>query len=386
MTKFPTQQARRHPGAGRGPVSFNETPQRRWIPAFAGMTQFRRIPTFAGMTKFRTQQARRHPGAGRGPVSFNETPQRRWIAAFAGMTKFRTQQARRHPGAGRGPVSFNETPQRHWIPAFAGMTQFRRIPAFAGMTKFRTQQARRHPGAGRGPVSFSGTPQRHWIPAFAGMTGAPPRSSEQRGFTLLELMLAMALTALLLGMLSAGVYTVVNDWQDDTGKLDATLEKSLVVLQLERALLGSFPHSYVGDDLARHVYFVGEDDALSFVSAVSPQRRPGLTAWQLESDNEGLQLKLTPAFADDPETRFENLDPTLLLPGYRARFRYLLQRNPDEKEWLDEWDGAVQQSLPLAVHVVLTRVDAERDEEPLEIVAPIRAWQHAELQPVVPVN
>ncbi|MDY6982653.1 MAG: prepilin-type N-terminal cleavage/methylation domain-containing protein [Pseudomonadota bacterium] len=211
-------------------------------------------------------------------------------------------------------------------------------------------------------------------------------SRRQRGFTLLELMLAMALTALLLGMLSAGVYTVVNDWQDETGALDTTLEKSLVVLQLERALLGSFPHSYVGDDLARHVYFVGDDDALAFVSSVSPQRAPGLTAWQLESGDEGLQLKLTPAFADNPDTRLDELDPTLLLPGYRASFRYLLQRNPDEKEWLDEWDGAEQQSLPLAVHVVLSPLDADREEQPLEIVAPIRAWRHVELEPVVPLN
>lgn len=216
------------------------------------------------------------------------------------------------------------------------------------------------------------------------MTDRRPR--RQRGFTLLELMLAMALTALLLGMLSAGVYTVVNDWQDETSVLDETLDKSLVVLQLERALLGGFPHSYIGEDLARHVYFDGDESALAFVSAVSPQRAAGLTAWQLESGDDGLQLKLTPAFGDNPQTRLDVLEPTLLLPGYRASFRYLLQRNPDEKEWLDEWDGAERQSLPLAVHVVLSPLDGDREELPLEIVAPIRAWRHVEIEPVVPVN
>lgn len=208
-----------------------------------------------------------------------------------------------------------------------------------------------------------------------------------RGFTLLELMISMALTALLLGMLSAGVYAVVNDWQDETSVLDVTLDRTLAVLQLERALLAAFPHTYINNErLSRHVYFEGDEDTLSFVSTVSPQRRTGLTAWQLVSDDEqGLMLKLTPAFANSPVARLDALDPVLLLPGYRATFRYLLQRNPDEKEWLEEWDGAEQQSLPLAVHVVLTPLDDAADEPELDIVAPIRSWRHVEIEPVVPV-
>jgi general secretion pathway protein J len=206
------------------------------------------------------------------------------------------------------------------------------------------------------------------------------------GFTLLELIVAMALTALLLGMLSAGVYAVVNDWQDETSTLDTTLDRTLVVLQVERALVGAFPHSFIDDDLARHIYFHGEDDALDFVSAVSPQRRTGLTAWRLYNDDEGLMLKLTPAFADSPDARFENLEPTLLLPGYRASYRYLLQRTVDEKEWRDQWEGGEQQSLPLAVHVTLTPLDDTRDDAELEIVAPFRAWRHVDIEPIVPVN
>jgi general secretion pathway protein J len=220
------------------------------------------------------------------------------------------------------------------------------------------------------------------------LSSSKPRakSKRARGFTLLELLIAMALTALLLGMLSAGVYAVVNDWQDETGNLDATLDRTLIVLQIERALLGAFPHSYIEDDLARHVYFEGADDALDFVSAVSPQRSAGLTAWRLYSDDAGVMLKLTPAFADDPDARFEDLEPVELLPGYRASFRYLLQRTPEEKEWLDEWRGGEQQSLPLAVHIVLSPLDEERERPDLEIVAPIRSWRHVEIEPIVPVN
>jgi len=204
----------------------------------------------------------------------------------------------------------------------------------------------------------------------------------QSGFTLLEIMMSMTLTAMLLGMLSAGLYSVVNDWQNETSVLDETLGKSLVLLQIERALYAAFPHSYINRErLSRFVYFNGDESEMRWVSAVSPQRRNGLTAWRLTSDSEdGLQLTLTPAYSDNPDPRFEELEPTVILPNYEVEFRYLVQRNDDEKEWLDEWIGEEMQSLPIAVHIILSPIDEDLDEEVLEVLAAIRAWQHEDIQ------
>ncbi len=212
-------------------------------------------------------------------------------------------------------------------------------------------------------------------------------SRMQKGFTLLELMLAMGLSALLLGMLSAGVYSVVNDWRDETSVLDVTLDKALVVLQLERALMAAFPHTYLDEQrVSRFVYFQGTENELRFVSAVSPQLQPGLTAWRLQSDDDdGVELTLTPALSDNPDVRFETLSPLSLLNDYAAEFHYLLQRNSEEKEWLDSWNGEELQSLPLAVHIVLTPLDGNSGDEVLEIVAPIKTWRHEDIEPVVPI-
>src|SRR5690606_30148323 len=144
----------------------------------------------------------------------------------------------------------------------------------------------------------------------------------------------------------------------------------------------AFPHSYVHPErLSRHIYVNGEGTTLDFVSAASPQRSKGLTAWRLSNDDEGLMLKLAPAFAGNPAARLDELDAVLLLPGYRASFRYLLQRNPEEKAWLDTWNAEERQSLPLAVHVLLSPLDDAREPAELEIVAPIRAWRHAQIAP-----
>ena len=212
------------------------------------------------------------------------------------------------------------------------------------------------------------------------------KAKKQFGFTLLEIMVSMTLTAMLLGMLSAGIYSVVNDWQSETSVLDESLDKSLALLQVERALTAAFPHSYIDyDSFERVVYFFGNDYEMNWVSTVSPQRKTGLTAWRLISDfDEGIQLMLTPAFSDNPDFRFEELQATTILPNYRAEIRYLVQRNEEEKEWLDEWDGMEMQSLPIAVHIVLSPIDELIDEEVLEILAAIKVWQHEDIQPTIP--
>lgn len=211
-------------------------------------------------------------------------------------------------------------------------------------------------------------------------------NKKQTGFTLLEIMVSMALTAMLLGMLSAGLYTVVNDWQNETSTLDDTLDKSLVLLQLERALYAAFPHSYIDYDRNdRLVYFYGDEGEMRWVSSVSPRRQKGLTAWRLVSDPvEGIQLTLTPAFSDSPDRRFEALEPTIILPNYTAEFRYLVQRNTEEKEWIDEWLGEDMQSLPLAIHLVFTPIDEFIDEDVLEVLAAIKTYNHEDIRPTIP--
>ena len=52
----------------------------------------------------------------------------------------------------------------------------------------------------------------------------------------MRLSLALGLTALLLGLLSTGVYIVADDWNRNSGVLDESLDQALAVLQIDRAL------------------------------------------------------------------------------------------------------------------------------------------------------
>lgn len=207
----------------------------------------------------------------------------------------------------------------------------------------------------------------------------------QHGFTLLEMLIALSLTAMLLSMLTAGVYGVVRDWDNNAEGLERTLDQSTALLQLERALQGAFPHSYRNmDTLGREVYFEGHSDELAWVSTVSPQRNPGLTAWRLYNINdEGVYLQLAPALSDQPGARLLEAEPVLLISEYQAEFSYLYEDLEFERRWREQWDGALLQSLPMAVHMRLTRIGnrEDRTDELIDVIAPILSTQHRGIQP-----
>ena len=145
-------------------------------------------------------------------------------------------------------------------------------------------------------------------------------------------------------------------------------------------------YSYVEKHHAAHgreIYFHGEDDYLSFVSAVSPQRSPGLTVWEMYSvADEGVYLSLVPAFSDDPTKRLSESKPILVLENYTAEFSYLYQDLNENRLWIDEWLGEEELSLPLAVYVrFVPERDFEDVNEELEIVARIKTNQHRSIRP-----
>jgi general secretion pathway protein J len=208
-------------------------------------------------------------------------------------------------------------------------------------------------------------------------------SGSYKGFTLIEVMLSLALTSLILGLLSTGVYIVTEDWNRNSDVLDQSLDEALVILQIDRALHGAFPHSFTNEEnLTRQIYFIGEDDYLSWVSTVSPQRNAGLTAWEIYSSELGVQLSLVPAYSDDPTQRLSQSEPRLILEGYDIEFAYLFEDLDERKVWRDEWVGEEMLGLPLAVYVNLIPFkEVEDRKQPIEIVARIKNNQHRSIRP-----
>ena len=55
---------------------------------------------------------------------------------------------------------------------------------------------------------------------------------QESGFTLIEVILALGLTAMLLGLLSTSVFIVAEDWNRNSDVLDESLDEALAILQI----------------------------------------------------------------------------------------------------------------------------------------------------------
>jgi general secretion pathway protein J len=205
---------------------------------------------------------------------------------------------------------------------------------------------------------------------------------KQAGFTLLELIIALALSTLIMLMLAVGMNTVVDDWSRSRSHLDDSLDKILVLLQIERALAGAFPYTYPDQDQEgcfnnKCTFFEGEEEQIAWVSTVSPGRQPGLMAWQLlPSEKEtGVEIRTVPAFASDPTERLEKgAESVTALEGYKLSFEYLYvdERLKTDTKWLKEWSAKKLRGLPWAVRILLEN-ETNPSEQSVEVIATILA-------------
>lgn len=204
----------------------------------------------------------------------------------------------------------------------------------------------------------------------------------QAGFTLLELVVALTLSTLIMLMLAVGMNTVVNDWSRSRNYLDDSLDKILILLQIDRALAGAFPYTYLDKDQAgcfqkKCIFFEGEENKIAWVSTVSPGRQPGLMTWQLlPSDKEtGVEIRTVPAFATDPTERLEKEAVSVTaLEGYKLSFEYLYvdERTKTDTKWLKEWSAKKLRGLPWAVRILLEN-EKNSTEQSVEVIATILA-------------
>lgn len=211
-------------------------------------------------------------------------------------------------------------------------------------------------------------------------------SSRQAAFTLLELLVALTLSTLVMLTLAVSMNSVLKDWENASLHLEDNLDQVLTLLQIERAFTGAFPHTYRNEkENKSYIFFEGEEDTVTWVSTVSPEQKPGLTAWQLAPSEEktGIELRMTPAFAGDPTETLKEAAPLTILEDYAATFEYLYvdERIETDSKWEDEWSAKERQSLPYAVRIHLEKPNKEN---PLEVIAMIPAHEHLSFRPRKP--
>jgi len=174
----------------------------------------------------------------------------------------------------------------------------------------------------------------------------------RRGFTLLEVVLALSIAAAMLVITFGGLRVGLAAWQRGAHRAaDLDHTRSLALL-LERALEGAFPYRIDPDDgQGPRILFEGKPDRLTLVTASPPfpdAASIAFTVVSLSGEAGGLTVRQQPL---PNRLELESLDPVLVdAETTGVQFRYLGEKSGS---WQDRWDVAKEKTLPRAVEITL---------------------------------
>lgn len=206
----------------------------------------------------------------------------------------------------------------------------------------------------------------------------------QRGFTLLELLISLAIVGLVLLMVMGAFRMGVRAWERGERDLEA-LQMERIVLDLVRRQVSSFSHQSIEREGEEPFVFRGTPKSLEFQSYISTvaHNRSGIVYVRYviqEASDSGEKLLLFEydAFAMKREGYPEALDEDdayILIPrAGQMRFSYLKRDDEDEngegsEEWLEFWDPETQEGIPVAILLTFQR---EEGRVPIRVIARIQ--------------
>jgi general secretion pathway protein J len=190
-------------------------------------------------------------------------------------------------------------------------------------------------------------------------------SRHQRGFTLLELLLALTLVAALMAIAFGGLRVAVAAWTRGEDRAEAHQHVRSVALTLARALSATYPYRGSRSQAPEAVVlFTGTDKRVEFVTQTAPFPFSIPIAFTAvvfsfdETGEGGLVVRQRPLPNQDPFEKAEVVyrDATVT----SLKLAYL-----DDSGWKDTWDGAEVKATPRAVKIsVATTLDGRIEELP----------------------
>ena len=210
-----------------------------------------------------------------------------------------------------------------------------------------------------------------------------PKNSQYRGargFTLLELLLAMAITAVIIVIVFGAFRVGIRAWEKGEQNVEKQ-QRIRVVTQLMTHQLSSLFPSGTMKKTTQMAAFEGSESQVSFFStfALHPDNRQSVVFSQfiVESDVDGANLFLIEKKVSQAGTivdleALDDADRVAMLSGLTAlRFQYLGHLNPDGGwDWQPQWNLDGDSGWPLAVRVQI--VDPAFSV-PLTVLIPLRS-------------
>jgi general secretion pathway protein J len=176
---------------------------------------------------------------------------------------------------------------------------------------------------------------------------------DRRGFTLVEVVLAVSIAAVVVLLATAGLRVGLRAWESGQRRADLQQESRALVELISESLAGTFPYQgRPGLSPERVVLFQGEPEEVRFVTSAPP-----LT---LDAPATPFHAVVLGRKGDDALKLIERLMPAdePFAPGpervlSRSVTRFSLAYRDENGGWQDRWDAREAGGLPTAVRFEL---------------------------------
>lgn len=197
-----------------------------------------------------------------------------------------------------------------------------------------------------------------------------PESS--RGFTLIEVIIAMTILSLILVLLFSTLFTANRSWQSTERRITQNDELRLVGHFIQRQISQAIPLMWIDKD-ERQLIFKGKNNELRFTSTLPAHRGGGgiqIITLKINQTDEANHLDLYYRYATPDASPFEENDDieqvTLLENIDSIELSYFGREKIDEDPvWRDEWKN--DEFLPLLISLKIHTVEGNRDWPEIKI-------------------
>jgi general secretion pathway protein J len=194
------------------------------------------------------------------------------------------------------------------------------------------------------------------------------------GFTLLELLIALAIVAALLAIVFGGLRVGLAAWSQGEDRADAHQHLRGTAVVLARAVGSAYPYrASAGQSPEPVLLFQGTEQRLALITRATPFPASIPVAFTaviigLESGEAGpaLVVRQRAMPNQQPFTEAEVMlrDPEI----HRLEFRYLNALGT----WQETWDGEAENGLPRAVRITVATTRSGRTETTLPLTVALR--------------
>jgi len=240
----------------------------------------------------------------------------------------------------------------------------------------------------RGDAEHAGRRGRMPCPTPPGHPGADSRQGA-RAFTLLELLVALAILATAMAITLSTFYSITRAWQRGTAMADNLNRGEFMMEQIAAGLRSAFfPMSATNTQSTEFGFWLEDNgdgaqaqDIISWVKTGLELLPPDNTNFQhgvhrvqlsVEEDEDG-RMALAARSWRPYTSLLDDFDPADEAPFYISAkvvgldCRVSTNIGDDGWEWAEEWKDAATNTLPLAVEISLYLTPLEPGEEPVQL-------------------